>query len=106
MRWSRRKFLKTATGVAGAALSGQLLGRIAQGSTTRKPNIVLIFTDDQGYQDLGCYGSPDIRTPHIDRLATEGLRFTDFYVAASVCFWVHVIICNPTYCKWFLAIRT
>ncbi len=85
MRWSRRKFLKTATGVAGAALSGQLLGRIAQGSTTRKPNIVLIFTDDQGYQDLGCYGSPDIRTPHIDRLATEGLRFTDFYVAASVC---------------------
>jgi arylsulfatase A len=46
---------------------------------------VIIFTDDQGYQDLGCYGSPDIRTPHLDQLAEEGMRFTDFYVVASVC---------------------
>ena len=51
----------------------------------RPPNIVLIFTDDQGYQDLGCYGSPDIRTPNLDQLATEGMRFTNFYVASSVC---------------------
>ena len=51
----------------------------------RLPNVVIIFTDDQGYQDVGCYGSPDIRTPHLDRLAAEGMRFTDFYVAASVC---------------------
>ena len=50
-----------------------------------KPNVVIIFTDDQGYQDLGCYGSPDIRTPHLDQLAEEGMRFTDFYVVASVC---------------------
>ena len=49
------------------------------------PNVVIIFTDDQGYQDLGCYGSPDIRTPHIDQLAQEGMRFTDFYSASSVC---------------------
>ena len=47
--------------------------------------MVIIFTDDQGYQDLGCYGSPDIRTPHIDQLAQEGMRFTDFYSASSVC---------------------
>jgi len=52
---------------------------------TPKPNIVIIFTDDLGYGDLGCYGSPIIRTPHLDRMAAEGLRFTDFYSASSVC---------------------
>jgi len=51
----------------------------------RKPNFVVIFTDDQGYQDLGCYGSPDIKTPRTDQMAAEGMRFTDFYVAAPVC---------------------
>ena len=49
------------------------------------PNIVVIFADDLGYGDLGCYGSPTIRTPHLDRMASEGLRFTDFYSAAEVC---------------------
>ena len=53
--------------------------------SAEKPNIIIIFTDDQGYQDLGCYGSPDIKTPNIDQLAHEGIRFTDFYVAANVC---------------------
>lgn len=51
----------------------------------KPPNIVIIFTDDLGYGDLGCYGSPTIRTPHLDRMAAEGLRFTDFYSAAEVC---------------------
>ena len=46
-----------------------------------KPNVIIIFTDDQGYGDLGCYGSPNIETPHIDRLAAEGIRFTSFYAA-------------------------
>lgn len=50
----------------------------------RPPNFVIIFTDDQGYQDLGCFGSPDIRTPRLDRMAAEGMRFTDFY-AQTVC---------------------
>ncbi len=49
------------------------------------PNVVVIFADDLGYGDLGCYGNPAIRTPHLDRLAAEGLRFTDFYSAAEVC---------------------
>ena len=49
------------------------------------PNIVIIFTDDQGYQDLGCFGSPDIKTPHIDQMAKEGIRFTNFYVSQPVC---------------------
>jgi len=54
-------------------------------SETSRPNIVLIMTDDQGYSDLGCFGARGIKTPHLDRLAAEGRRFTDFYVAASVC---------------------
>ncbi len=51
----------------------------------RPPNFVIIFADDLGYGDLGCYGHPTIRTPNLDRMAAEGLRFTDFYSAASVC---------------------
>lgn len=50
----------------------------------KKPNIILIFTDDQGYQDLGCFGSPTIKTPNLDRMAAEGLRLTNFY-AQPVC---------------------
>lgn len=50
-----------------------------------RPNVIIIFTDDQGYNDLGCFGSPDIRTPNIDRMAAEGMRLTSFYSGASVC---------------------
>lgn len=50
-----------------------------------KPNFIIIFTDDQGYNDLGCFGSKTIKTPHFDKLAEEGRRFTSFYVASSVC---------------------
>jgi arylsulfatase A-like enzyme len=61
-------------------------GQLAAAETAAKPpNVILIFTDDQGYQDLGCFGAPKIKTPHIDRMANEGMRFTDFYVANSVC---------------------
>jgi len=51
----------------------------------RPPNVVLIFCDDMGYADVGVYGAQGYRTPHIDRLAAEGVRFTDFYVAQAVC---------------------
>jgi arylsulfatase A len=51
----------------------------------RPTNVVVIFTDDMGYGDLGCYGHPDIATPNLDQLAAEGARFTNFYAAASVC---------------------
>jgi arylsulfatase A-like enzyme len=51
----------------------------------RKPNVVLILADDLGYGDLGCYGQTRIKTPNIDRLAREGLRFTQFYAGSPVC---------------------
>jgi len=85
---SRREFL-SATGAGAVALAAHGLcgiGRVFGAQTSgRTPNFVIIFTDDQGYQDVGCFGSPNIRTPNLDRMATEGMRFTDFYVAASVC---------------------
>ena len=54
-------------------------------SETKRPNVILIVTDDQGWVDLGSYGSSDLSTPHLDSLAARGLRFTDFYTAAASC---------------------
>jgi arylsulfatase A-like enzyme len=53
--------------------------------TQRPPNVVIIFCDDLGYGDVGCYGAKGYETPNIDRLAAEGVRFTDFYAAQAVC---------------------
>ncbi len=77
-----RGVLAGAAGAVGARALGAADGEAAAG---RPPNIVLVFTDDQGYQDVGCFGSPDIRTPNLDRLARKGMKFTDFYVAQPVC---------------------
>lgn len=54
-------------------------------SSGDKPNIVLIYADDLGYGDLGCYGATKVKTPHIDQLANQGRRFTDTHSASSVC---------------------
>jgi len=54
-------------------------------ATARKPNVIIIFTDDQGTIDMNCYGAKDLVTPHMDRLAQRGVRFTQFYSAAPVC---------------------
>lgn len=70
---SRRRFLQSALGAAPA---------LAQ---TPRPNIVLIFADDLGYGDLACYGHPTIRTPNLDRMAAEGMRFTQYYSANPLC---------------------
>jgi arylsulfatase A-like enzyme len=56
-----------------------------QAQPLRRPNIVLILVDDLGYGDLGCYGAKDIRTPHLDGLARDGVRLTDCYAAAPIC---------------------
>ena len=51
----------------------------------KPPNIIIIFTDDQGYEDVGVFGSPDIETPHLDKMASEGIKLTSFYAAQAVC---------------------
>ena len=52
---------------------------------SKPPNFIIIFTDDQGFEDIGCFGSPKIKTPNLDKLAAEGRKFTSFYSANSVC---------------------
>ncbi|NBC66652.1 MAG: sulfatase-like hydrolase/transferase [Bacteroidetes bacterium] len=58
---------------------------VAQAGDQTKPNVIIIFTDDLGYGDLSSYGAPNIRTPHLDEMASEGQKWTNFYSAASVC---------------------
>tara|TARA_B100000700_G_scaffold245570_1_gene274073 strand:+ start:2022 stop:3437 length:1416 start_codon:yes stop_codon:yes gene_type:complete len=64
-------------------LLGKPLTLIAQ--QDQRPNIVMVFIDDMGWGDLGCYGNPDIKTPNIDALAAGGIRFEQFYVASPIC---------------------
>jgi len=86
-RMTRRSFLKAAgLGAAAAAVPG-LAGRARAAQAAHaadRPNFVILFTDDQGYADVGCFGSETIRTPRLDRLAAEGLRLTSFY-SQTVC---------------------
>ena len=88
---TRRGFLK-GLGLGAASLAAP---RLLRGSgppfdsaqdkpPAAKPNFIIIFTDDQGYQDVGCFGSPKIKTPRLDRMAREGMKFTSFY-AQTVC---------------------
>src|SRR5215210_3115844 len=71
----RRRFL--------AAAGGMVLS--AQAQAKRPPNFVVIMADDLGYGDLACYGSKTNQTPNLDRMAAEGVRFTDFYVPMPFC---------------------
>ena len=85
---NRRMFLKnlslTALGYALHPIGHTQVVCAADSPAKTRPNFVIIFTDDQGYGDLGCYGSETIRSPRLDQLAREGTRFTDFY-AQPVC---------------------
>jgi arylsulfatase A-like enzyme len=84
---TRRDFLKRAgIGLGAVALAGlgRGKGRPAR-AAGRKPNFVLILVDDMGWVDTGCYGSRYYETPNIDRLASQGMRFTDGYAACAVC---------------------
>jgi arylsulfatase A-like enzyme len=78
----RRHFLTLSSN---AALTYILGCRQKAAGMPEKPNIILIYSDDQGYNDLGCYGGPEIKTPHLDRLAAAGMRFTRFYVSSPAC---------------------
>lgn len=90
---TRRGFLHGAARLAAMPLLVKEQLRAAEapaGATARrKPNLILLFSDDQGYQDLGCFGSKDIRTPRIDRMAGEGTRCTSFYAQP---------VCGPSRC--------
>ncbi len=81
---NRREFVKMAgIGVATIAANGFAMG-MAKDKETR-PNIIYIMADDLGYGDLGCYGQTKIKTPNIDRIAAEGMKFTDYYAGSTVC---------------------
>ena len=86
--YSRRDFLKSVGLGAGAlAVSSRFARLQAQAARVAadKPNIIIIFADDLGYGDVGCFGHPTIHTPNLDRMASEGTKLTQFYAAASVC---------------------
>ena len=84
---TRRTFLETSVAATTLAATG-----IAHAAPARRPNVLFILADDLGYGDLSCYGRPDYQTPVVDRLARQGLKFTDNYSAAPVC--------TPTRCSF------
>ena len=81
---NRRDFLKHVFGGA-AALSVSGCANGLRRKSEDRPNIIFIMADDLGYGDLGCYGQTQIKTPHIDRMAAQGMRFTDHYAGSTVC---------------------
>jgi hypothetical protein len=86
---TRREFVSAA--LASAAIAAAAPAGLSQ-SRIDRPNILFILADDLGYGDLSCYGRPDYQTPHLDRLATQGVRFVNAYSASSVC--------TPTRCAF------
>ncbi len=70
---------------------------LANGPTVEKPNILIIFIDDMGFADPGCFGNPLIKTPHIDQLARQGIRLTNFYVNSPICSASRVAITTGQY---------
>ncbi len=79
--FTRREFIRAA--LAGTALSGS--GTSQNTAQPQRPNVIFILADDLGYGDLSCYGRPDYKTPMLDNLARQGVKFTDAYAAAPVC---------------------
>jgi arylsulfatase A-like enzyme len=88
-RLNRREFVASAVAASALAGAGAAASPRAQGA---RPNVLYIMADDMGWGDLSCYGRPDYKTPNLDRLASEGVRFTQGYSAAPVC--------TPTRCAF------
>lgn len=79
---NRRDFI----GLLGAGMAGIMMqGCGGLGKSNKKPNFIVIFCDDQGYADVGCYGAEGFTTPNLDKMAEEGIRFTDFHATTAVC---------------------
>jgi len=88
LAYNRRDFLKVmGLGAASVAFSGcmRTSGQLTDDAPTDKFNIILIMADDLGYGDLGCYGNQTIKTPNLDALAKDGMRFTDFHSNGAMC---------------------
>jgi len=81
----RRDFLRTVTGATAAAVLSQTSRGEGIPRDRRRPNVLFILADDLGYGHLGCYGQKIIQTPNLDRLAAEGMRFTQAYAGCTVC---------------------
>ena len=81
------QLLRVALAFTAVAVVAESAAIAAESLAGRRPNIIFILTDDQGYGDLSCHGNPILKTPHIDRLHAEGVRFTDFHVSPT---------CSPT----------
>jgi len=82
----RRYFLKkTGLGLTGLALTASTISNGKEYGNPKKPNIIYILADDLGYGDLGCYGQKKIKTPNLDRMAKEGMRFMQHYSGSTVC---------------------
>ena len=82
---NRRDFLKCIGGCAAGAVWTGAAGAASKPTNRQRPNIVFFMIDDMGWRDVGFMGSTYYETPHIDRLASEGMRFTDGYAACAVC---------------------
>jgi N-sulfoglucosamine sulfohydrolase len=82
---SRRNFMKGCAAGASVFISGGLAGKPASAGDNKRPNIVLIVSDDHGLDALGCYGNPVIKTPNLDGLAREGVRFTNAFCTTASC---------------------
>jgi len=92
MKSTRRDFLRRmGVGAASLLVSGPLFGASARAGATDRPNFIVMIADDQGWNDVGCYGHPHIRTPNIDQLARQGVRFTNAFLTCSSC--------SPTRCS-------
>ncbi len=83
----RRQFIRSAaiTGISLSCVGACSMAKPQPDRVTRKPNIVFVLCDDMGWGDMGCYGHPKIKTPNLDRLASQGVRLTNFYVNSPVC---------------------
>jgi arylsulfatase A len=80
---ARRAWFFAAVVLLAACTDGA--ARVDTGRPSNKPNVIIVLTDDQGYADVGAFGATGFTTPHLDRLAAEGMRFTNFYAAAPIC---------------------